>query len=103
MGTIMSRPTGGECGAGGCRGGVDCIEASVSREMGSRAVVLVSIVSKLSCRGLCGDSCEVRGDEKNMMGGGFDGGNGCYCGSIGHKDWIVRGCVTNIAVLLSAG
>ena len=76
MVTIVPRPTGGECGAGGCRGGVDCIEA---------------IVSGLWCRGsscggpLCrgyrvgagGRSCwGVRDDVKNMMDGGFGGGNG---------------------------
>ena len=54
MGIIVSRLTGGECGAGGCRGGVYCIEASVSRAMVSGAIVLVSIVSRLSCRGLGG-------------------------------------------------
>ena len=96
MGIIVSRLTGGECGAGGCRGGVYCIEASVSRAMVSGAIVLVSIVSRLSCRGLggWGGCCEVRGDVKNMMDSSFGGGNGRYCGPTGHKDWIVRGCVT---------
>ena len=45
----------------------------------------------------------MRDDVKNMMGGGFGGGSGRYCVPIGHKDWIVRGCVMNIAVRLSAG
>ena len=31
---------------------------------------------------------------KNMMDSSFGGGNGRYCGPTGHKDWIVRGCVT---------
>ena len=83
MGTIVSRPTGKEYGAGGFRGGVDCIEA---------------MVSGLWCRGSsCGGPlcrgyrvgaggrgcCEVRDDVKKMMGGGFGGVNGRFCGPKG--------------------
>ena len=55
MVTIVSRPTGGECGAGGCRGGVDCIEA---------------IVSGLWCRGygVGGRRAEVRCVEAIVSG-----------------------------------
>ena len=32
--------------------------------------------------------CEMRVDVKKMMGGGYGGVNGHYCGPIGH--WILR-------------
>ena len=61
MVTIVSRPTGGECGVGGCRGGVGCSEA---------------IVSGLWCRvSSCGGPL-CRGYVKNVMVVGFGGGNG---------------------------
>ena len=55
MVTIVSRPTGGECGAGGYSGGVDCIEA---------------IVSGLWCRdyGVGGRRVEVRCVEAIVSG-----------------------------------
>ena len=70
---------------GCCDGGysVDgyCVEAIVSGAMVSGAVVLVATASMIWCRGRwCWGCCVVRVHVKSMIGGGFGGGNGGYCG-----------------------
>ena len=75
--TIMS----GAAGSGAWGSG-----SVVSKDMVSGAIVLVSTVSKRSCRGLWweGGCCEMRVDVKKMIGGGYGGVNGRYCGPIEH-------------------
>ena len=85
MRSNMSRLVIGGCRVGDCRGGIYRVEANVLGDMVSGTVVWRSNVSRLSYRDGWRGGCEVRGDVMKMMGGGFGGVNGRFCGPKGQR------------------